>query len=102
MAMKAGMISGEDGVLGAHTALDHLQDANPKAVIFVGRDAEKPRAFTAGLGEGEPRCPYHWKHEVDAQDLGFGLLHPERPQTVISSADLAKHVAALCDGPSTS
>ncbi len=54
--MKAGMISGGDGVLGAHTALDLLQHANPKAVVSVGRDAEKPRAFTAGLGEGGLRC----------------------------------------------
>ena len=84
--MKTYVILGGNGVFGVHTAFYLLEHANPKKVICVGRNPEKPRPFTLDLGQGDPRYAYHQIHIVYEQDRLFELLDLERPEVIINFA----------------
>jgi dTDP-glucose 4,6-dehydratase len=91
--MPSYVILGGNGPFGVHTAFYLLEQADTSKVICVGRNPEKPTAFTLGLGKGEPRYAYHQIHIVFEQDRLFALLDAERPEVVINYAALA-HAAS--------
>ncbi len=84
--MKTYVILGGNGVFGVHTAFYLLEHANPKKVICVGRNPEKPEPFTLNLGRGEPRYQYHQIHVGYEQDRLFELFDREKPEIIISYA----------------
>ena len=84
--MKTYVILGGNGVFGVHAALYLLRYANPKKVICVGRNPEKPAAFTLNVGKGDPRYAYHQIHVVYEQDRLFELFDAERPEIIVSFA----------------
>lgn len=84
--MKTYIILGGGGVFGVHTAFYLLEHADPKKVICVGRNPEKPKPFSLGLGHGDPRFAYHQIHVVYEQDRLFELFDAERPEVIISYA----------------
>jgi dTDP-glucose 4,6-dehydratase len=83
------VILGGNGPFGVHTALYLLEQADTRKVICVGRNPEKPSAFTLGLGKGDPRYAYQQIHIVYEQDRLFALLDAERPEVIINFAALA-------------
>lgn len=87
--MKKYVILGGNGPFGVHTALYLLENANPQKVICVGRNPEKPPAFTLDVGQGDRRYEYRQIHLVHEQDLLFEMLDAERPEVVINFAALA-------------
>ena len=84
--MKTYVILGGNGVFGVHTGFYLLEHANPKKVICVGRNPEKPEPFTLNLGKGEPRYQYHQIHVGYEQDRLFELFDREKPEVIISYA----------------
>ena len=84
--MKTYIILGGNGVFGVHTALYLLEHANPKKVICVGRNPEKPEPFTLNVGKGDARYQYHQIHVVHEQDRLFELFDREKPEVIISYA----------------
>jgi len=84
--VKTYVILGGNGVFGVHAALYLLRYANPKKVICVGRNPEKPAAFTLNVGKGDPRYAYHQIHVVYEQDRLFELFDAERPEIIVSFA----------------
>jgi len=84
--MKTYIILGGGGSFGVHSALYLLQNANPKKVICVGRNPEKPGAFSLNVGKGDPRYAYHQIHIVHEQDRLFELFDKEKPEVIISFA----------------
>jgi dTDP-glucose 4,6-dehydratase len=84
--VKTYVILGGNGVFGVHTAFYLLEHANPKKVICVGRNPEKPEPFTLNLGKGDPRYAYHQIHMVYEQDRLMELFDRERPEVIISYA----------------
>jgi len=79
-------VLGGNGVFGVHAAMYLLNHAEPKKVICVGRNPEKPRAFTLDLGKDDPRYAYHQIHIVHEQDRLFELFDKEQPEVIISFA----------------
>lgn len=84
--MKTYVILGGNGVFGVHAAFYLLEHADPKKVICVGRNPEKPEAFTLNIGRGDPRYAYHQIHVVHEQDRLFELFDAEKPEVVINFA----------------
>lgn len=84
--MRTYVILGGNGVFGIHAASYLLAYADPKKVICVGRNPEKPRAFTLDLGRGDPRYEYHQIHVVYEQDRLFEMFDRERPAVIVSFA----------------
>jgi dTDP-glucose 4,6-dehydratase len=84
--MKTYAILGGNGVFGVHAAFYLLEHADPKKVICIGRNPEKPEAFTLNLGKGDPRYEYHQVHVLYEQDRLFELFDAERPQVIINFA----------------
>jgi len=84
--VKTYIILGGNGSFGIHAAYYLLANANPKKVICVGRNPEKPPAFNVGLGEGESRYAYHQIHVVYEQDRLFELFDAEKPEVIINFA----------------
>jgi dTDP-glucose 4,6-dehydratase len=84
--MKTYVILGGNGVFGIHAAFYLLEHANPKKVICVGRNPEKPPAFTLSLGKGDPRYAYHQIHVVYEQDRLFELFDAEKPSVIVNFA----------------
>lgn len=54
--MRTYVILGGNGVFGVHAAFYLLKHANPKKVICVGRNPEKPPAFTLNFGKSDQIC----------------------------------------------
>jgi dTDP-glucose 4,6-dehydratase len=84
--MKTYVILGGNGVFGVHAAFYLLDHADPKKVICVGRNPEKPEPFTLNLGKGDPRYAYHQIHVLYEQDRLFELFDVERPEVIINFA----------------
>jgi len=84
--MKTYVVLGGGGSFGVHTALYLLSNADPKKVICVGRNPEKPEAFSLNVGKGDPRYAYHQIHIVHEQDRLFELFDAEKPEVIISYA----------------
>jgi dTDP-glucose 4,6-dehydratase len=84
--MKTYVVLGGNGVFGVHTAMYLLEHANPKKVICIGRNPEKPEPFTLNVGTGDPRYAYHQIHVVHEQDRLFELFDKETPEVIISYA----------------
>ena len=84
--MKTYVILGGNGVFGVQAAFYLLENANPKKVICVGRNPEKPEAFTLNVGRGDPRYVYHQIHVVYEQDRLFEMFDAERPEVIINFA----------------
>ncbi|OLE55871.1 MAG: dTDP-glucose 4,6-dehydratase [Acidobacteria bacterium 13_1_20CM_3_53_8] len=84
--MKTYVILGGNGVFGVHAAFYLLEHADPKKVICVGRNPEKPEAFTLNVGRGDPRYVYHQIHVVYEQDRLFEMFDAERPEVIINFA----------------
>ena len=82
--MKTYIILGGGGSFGVHTAKYLLAHADPKKVICVGRNPEKPEPFSLRVGEGDARYAYHQIHVVHEQDRLFELFDAEKPQVIIS------------------
>ncbi len=88
--MKTYAIIGGNGVFGIHTALYLLANAEPKKVICVGRNPEKPEPFTLNLGKGDDRYSYHQIHMVFEHDRMMELLDAEKPDIIINYAAIAE------------
>ena len=84
--MKKYVILGGNGVFGVHTARYLLEHANPKKVICVGRNPEKPEPFTLNVGRNDDRYAYHQIHIVFEIDRLLELLDSERPDVIINYA----------------
>jgi dTDP-glucose 4,6-dehydratase len=84
--MKTYVILGGNGVFGVHAAFYLLEHADPKKVICVGRNPEKPEAFTLNVGKGDPRYAYHQIHVMYEQDRLFELFDAEKPEVIINFA----------------
>lgn len=84
--MNTYIILGGNGVFGVHAAMYLLRHANPKKVICVGRNPEKPPAFTLHVGQGDARYAYHQIHVVHEQDRLFELFDTERPEVIVNFA----------------
>lgn len=84
--MKTYVILGGNGVFGVHAAFYLLRNADPKKVICVGRNPEKPAPFTLALGEGDPRYLYHQIHVVYEQDRLFEMFDAEQPEVIVNFA----------------
>jgi dTDP-glucose 4,6-dehydratase len=84
--MKTYVILGGGGVFGVQTAFYLLEQGNPKKVICVGRNPEKAKPFSLGLGLGDRRYAYHQIHVVHEQDRLFELFDAEQPEVIISYA----------------
>jgi len=83
-------ILGGNGVFGIHNALWLLANANPRKVICVGRNPEKPEPFTLNVGRDDPRYAYHQVHIVFEHDRLMELLDAERPDIIINYAAIAE------------
>ena len=88
--MKTYAIIGGNGVFGIHTALYLLANAEPKKVICIGRNPEKPEPFTLNLGKGDDRYSYHQIHMVFEHDRMMELLDAEKPDIIINYAAIAE------------
>ncbi len=88
--MKTYAIIGGNGVFGIHTALYLLANTDPKKVICIGRNPEKPEPFTLNLGKGDDRYSYHQIHMVFEHDRMMELLDAERPDIIINYAAIAE------------
>lgn len=77
---------GGGGSFGVHAAKYLLDHANPKKVISIGRNSEKPEPFTLNVGKGDPRYEYHQIHLNYEQDRLFELLDKEKPEVIVSFA----------------
>ena len=84
--MKTYVILGGGGSFGVHTAMYLLAHADPKKVICVGRNPEKPEPFSLNIGKGDPRYAYHQIHIGYEQDRLFELFDTEKPEIIISYA----------------
>lgn len=84
--MKTYVILGGGGSFGIHTAMYLLANADAKKVISVGRNPEKPEAFSLNVGKGDPRYAYHQIHITHEQDRLFELFDAEKPEVIISYA----------------
>lgn len=84
--MKTYAILGGNGVFGVQAALYLLAHAGPKKVICVGRNPEKPEAFTLNVGKDDPRYAYHQIHVVYEQDRLFELFDAEKPEIIVNFA----------------
>ena len=88
--MKTYAIIGGNGVFGIHTTLYLLANADPKKVICIGRNPEKPEPFTLNLGKGDDRYSYHQIHMVFEHDRMMELLDAEKPEIIINYAAIAE------------
>ena len=88
--MKTYAIIGGNGVFGIHTALYLLANAEPKKVICIGRNPEKPEPFTLNLDKGDDRYSYHQIHIVFEHDRMMELLDAEKPGIIINYAAIAE------------
>lgn len=88
------MILGGNGVFGVHLTQYLLRTEPDAHVICVGRNPEKPRAFSLHRGIDDARYEYHLIHMVFEADRLLELLRQRQPQFVISFAALAADVAS--------
>ena len=84
--MKTYVILGGGGSFGVHTALYLLAHADARKVISVGRNPEKPEAFSLNVGKGDSRYEYHQIHVTHEQDRLFELFDKEKPEVIVSYA----------------
>src|SRR6266487_4104826 len=84
--MKTYVVLGGGGSFGVHTAMYLLDHADPKKVVSVGRNPEKPEPFSLNVGKGDKRYEYHQIHLTYEQDRLFELFDAEKPQVIISYA----------------
>jgi dTDP-glucose 4,6-dehydratase len=84
--MKTYAILGGNGVFGVQAAFHLLEHADPKKVICIGRNPEKPEAFTLNVGKDDPRYAYHQIHVVYEQDRLFELFDKEKPEVIVNFA----------------
>jgi dTDP-glucose 4,6-dehydratase len=84
--MKTYVVLGGGGSFGVNTAKYLLDHADPKKVISVGRNPEKPAPFSLEVGKGDPRYQYHQIHIVHEQDRLFELFDREKPEVIVSYA----------------
>jgi len=87
--MKTYVILGGNGVFGVHNAMYLLEHADPRKVICVGRNPEKPEAYSLNVGSGDSRYEYHQIHVVFEQDRLFELFDREKPEIIINYSALA-------------
>jgi dTDP-glucose 4,6-dehydratase len=84
--MKKYVVLGGGGSFGVHAAKYLLDNANPKKVISIGRNPERPEPFTLNVGKNDPRYEYHQIHLNYEQDRLFELLDKEKPEVIVSFA----------------
>jgi dTDP-glucose 4,6-dehydratase len=84
--MKTYVVLGGGGSFGVTTAKFLLDHANPKKVISIGRNPEKPEPFSLNVGKGDSRYQYHQIHLVHEQDRLFELFDKEKPEVIVSYA----------------
>src|SRR5262249_32764736 len=84
--MKTYVILGGGGSFGVHTAMYLLNQADPRKVISVGRNPEKPAPFSLEVGKDDKRYAYHPIHLTYEQDRLFELFDTERPEVIVSYA----------------
>jgi dTDP-glucose 4,6-dehydratase len=84
--MKTYAILGGNGVFGVQAAFYLLEHADPKKVICIGRNPEKPEAFTLNVGKDDPRYAYHQIHVVYEQDRLCELFDKEKPEVIVNFA----------------
>jgi dTDP-glucose 4,6-dehydratase len=84
--VKTYVVLGGGGSFGVTTAKYLLDHANPRKVIGVGRNPEKPEPFSLNVGKGDPRYAYHQIHVVHEQDRLFELFDTETPEVIVSYA----------------
>ncbi len=87
--MNTYVILGGNGVFGVHTAQYLLEQEDTRSVICVGRNPEKPEAYSLGLGVGDARYEYQQIHLVHEQDRLFELFDRAKPEIIMNFAALA-------------
>lgn len=84
--MKTYAVLGGGGVFGVHTVKWLLDHAEPRKVLSIGRNPEKPEPFSLGVGKGDPRYAYHQIHVGFEHDRLLELLDCERPEVIVCYA----------------
>lgn len=93
MKMKY-LILGGNGVFGVHLT-KYLLENDPAAYVHsVGRNPEKPIAFSPHRGIADDRYTYHQIHMVFETDRLMELLDEKQPDYIINFAALAADVAS--------
>ncbi|HXH33204.1 MAG TPA: GDP-mannose 4,6-dehydratase [Plantibacter sp.] len=84
--MKAYVVLGGGGSFGLHTAKYLLDHADPRTVISIGRNPEKPEPFSLDIGKGDPRYVYHQIHVGHEFDRLMDVLDAEQPEVIVCFA----------------
>ncbi|MEE8558142.1 MAG: NAD-dependent epimerase/dehydratase family protein [Myxococcota bacterium] len=79
-------VLGGGGVFGLHTSATLLKSTETERVLAVGRNPEKPEAFSLKIGENDPRYSYHAIHITYELDRLMELLDRERPDVIVNFA----------------
>ena len=82
-------VLGGDGVFGIHMVKFLLDLPGTERVVSVGRNQRKPRHYSLGVGEGDPRFRYVQAHMVHEYDILMRILDEEEPECLINFAALA-------------
>ncbi len=85
-------VLGGGGSFGLHTSRYLLKQEDVESVLAIGRNPEKPRCFSLGVGEGDPRYSYRAFHIGNELDL---LLDRWKPETFINFAAQGEGAASL-------
>lgn len=79
-------VLGGGGSFGLHTSKYLLDFAEPEKVISIGRNRQKQKCFSLGIGDGDPRYSYHAYHLNYEMDLMLQVLDREKPSVIINFA----------------
>lgn len=80
------VVLGGGGVFGIHAAKYLLGCTDVERVVSVGRNPERPKPFTLGVGKGDPRYRYHAIHVTYELDRLMDVLDAERPDVIVNFA----------------
>jgi len=80
------VILGGGGVFGIQAALYLLEQGSPERVVSIGRNPERPPAFSLDVGKDDPRYAYHAIHVTYEIDRLMEVLDEERPDVIVNFA----------------
>lgn len=82
-------IIGGAGVFAVHFSKYLLEQDDTNLVLSIGRNPQKSKAFTLGVGEDDSRYKYEQVHLVYEQDRLFELFDKYKPNYIVNFAALA-------------
>jgi len=95
--MPTYMILGGGGVLGVHMARHLLVHASQVHVVSVGRNPERPSAFSLHRGIDDSRYEYHQLHIAYEAHRLQEVLEAKRPEVIINFAAQGEEGASWTD-----